>query len=261
MNRYDPDLIAALAAGSLDPTEAAALEAQIAADPRASAELAAHRIALDAIHRSPTPLLSAAERTELRRAVAAALHLEAAAAPAAAPERRRVAWRPLAVAAALAALVVAVPLFGLLSVGDDQATMTTMALATTSPGDATSATMEAAGGTPPNLAAEGSTADDATLSAAPPDVDPATARFLGEADKALQDLLADPAPLFAASPGALAACGAQARVLLESAEPSAVLLPLNGGEVVIWFLSDDGVSVHRLATFDPATCQLLAVYP
>ena len=76
MAKYDPDRIAALAAGSLDPAEAAALEAEIAADPRAAAELAAQRLALDAIRRAPAPVLSADERTELRRAVAAALHLE-----------------------------------------------------------------------------------------------------------------------------------------------------------------------------------------
>ena len=76
MSKYDPDRIAALAAGSLDPAEAAAFEAEIAADPRATAELAAQRLALGAIRRSPAPVLSADERAELRRAVAAALHLE-----------------------------------------------------------------------------------------------------------------------------------------------------------------------------------------
>ena len=134
MAKYDPDRIAALAAGALDPAEAAVLEAEIAADPRAAAELAAQRLALEAIHRAPAPLLSAAERTDLRRAVAAALHLEDSAQPAAAAlaSRRRVPWRPLAVAAAaLTALVAAVPLFGLLSVGDDEASQTTIALSAT----------------------------------------------------------------------------------------------------------------------------------
>jgi len=98
MSRYDPDRIAALAAGSLDPAEAAAFEAEIAADPRATAELVAQRLALGAIRRAPAPVLSADERAELRRAVAAALHLEESPrlVTAAASPRRRVPWRPLA---------------------------------------------------------------------------------------------------------------------------------------------------------------------
>ncbi len=128
MAKYDPDRIAALAAGLLEPAEAAALEKEIAADPRAAAELAAQRLALEALRRAPAPVLSAEERTELRRAVAAALNLEEAPAAAVVSSRRRVPWRPLAVAAAALAVVAAVvPLVGLLSVGDDQTAMTSQA--------------------------------------------------------------------------------------------------------------------------------------
>jgi len=37
MRRHDPEIIAALAEGSLDPAEAARLEREITADPRATA--------------------------------------------------------------------------------------------------------------------------------------------------------------------------------------------------------------------------------
>jgi anti-sigma factor RsiW len=66
MSRYDLDTIAALAEGRLDPERARELERGIAADPVASAELAAHRTALTAAGTAPSPTLSTDERTMLR---------------------------------------------------------------------------------------------------------------------------------------------------------------------------------------------------
>lgn len=271
MAKYDPDRIAALAAGSLDPAEAAVLEAEIAADPRAAADLAAQRLALEAIHRAPAPLLSTTERTELRRAVAAALHLDDSAEPAAATlaSRRRVPWRPLAVAAAaLTALVAAVPLFGLLSVGGDEAAQTTIALsATTESQDFSIAGADA----PSNLGAEGGPGDatmleTATTAAATTTAPPATlqTREMSEADKTVQELVADPALLFAPSTdGDAAPCLDEARLLLRDTDPVGLhLTPAQGGrDLVVWFLSSDGATVADLMAFDPATCELLAVYP
>jgi hypothetical protein len=271
MTKYDPDRLAALAAGSLDPAEAAALEAEIAADPRASAELAAQRLALDAVRRAPAPVLSADERTELRQAVAAALHLKDAEQPAAAlTARRRLPWRPLAVAAvALAALVAAVPLFGLLSAGDDQSTMTTVALAVTTEARGETAV------TPENddltNAGAGITPSEGTLltgttSAATTTTAFGTAsyeeRARADADQAVTDLLADPALLFAPGPTAEPVpCGDEARILLKNGEPTGLRLDSYGIDLAIWFLSADGASVQRLVALAPATCEFLAAYP
>lgn len=131
MHRYDPEIIAALADGSLDPTRAAELEVQIAADPAASAELAQQRAALSAIHSVAHPRLTDDERTMLRASIARQLHLETAPVVQGAP-RRKVAWGALGVAAAtLVALVAAVPIAGLLTTGGDDGGDLTLAEAVT----------------------------------------------------------------------------------------------------------------------------------
>ena len=265
MTDYDQDRIADLVSGSLDPAEAAALEAEIARDPRAAAELAAQRFARDALRATPAPVLSADERAELHRAVAAALHLDESPQPVATTTRRRVPWRPLAVAAAtLAALVVAVPLFGLLSVGDNEAAMTTIALeATTEARDTAVAT---AGDEAENFGAQSEEADGmlgaaTTTAAATTTLVTPLAREMTDADKAVADLIADPALLFEAAPAAAVPCGEEARLLLHSASPTGVLLPPEAGGLAAWFLSSDGETVQRLLLFDPATCQFLAAHP
>jgi hypothetical protein len=259
MRKYDPDRIAALAAGSLDPAEAAAFEAEIAADPRAAAELAAQRLALGTIRRAPAPVLSADERTELRRAVAAALHLDESPALTAAPAstRRRMPWRPLAVAAtALAALVAAVPLFGLLSVGDNESAGTTAAVAAT-----TTLSADAAEAGEYNLTGEDSSPEATTLGGTIAELDSPQARAFGQADKAVADLIADPRLLFAPPPTGLVPCLDEARILLQAADPSGVRLTLESGEFAVWFLSDDGITAHRLVALEPVTCEFLAAYP
>jgi hypothetical protein len=124
MPRYDPDLIAALAEGRLDPEEAATLEREITADPIAAAELAAHRLVLETIGATEAPRMTMAERSTLRESVSSALgvtaaeHTETASTP-----TRRVPWGSLGfAAAALAGLVAIVPVVGLLSTGGDDAT-------------------------------------------------------------------------------------------------------------------------------------------
>jgi hypothetical protein len=264
MAKYDPDRLAALAAGSLDPAEAAAFEAEIAADPRAAAELAAQRLALDAIRRAPAPVLSAAERTDLRRAVAAALHLEDSPEPSAVvAARRRLPWRPLAVAAAaLAALVAAVPLFGLLSTGDDEATMTTIALAaTTMARDGSVATSGDGGLEGFGVESGGTTSAATTLGATAPEFTSSEERALNEAGKAVADLIADPALLFGSAPAGTIPCRDEARILLEAGDPTGRRLYWDGDQLAVWFLSADGATVQRLVAFRPATCEFLAAYP
>jgi hypothetical protein len=256
MTRYDPDQIAALAAGQLEPAEAAALEREIAADPRSVAELAAQRLALEALHRSPAPVLSAEESTTLRRNVATALNLEEGAVARTVTSSRRVPWRSIAVAAAaLAVIAVVVPLVGLLSVGGDQAAMTTTADA-----DITARNQAAETGAPlattPAGAEDQAGADDLAgglLSAE---------GFTADAATALEDLVDDPAALIAAAEDDLTTCAAEAADLLGTeSQRAAAALPLEAGEVIVWFVSPDGNSVTRLAIFDPAGCTLLATRP
>jgi hypothetical protein len=264
MAKYDPDRIAALAAGSLDPAEAATLEAEIATDPRAAAELAAQRLALDAIRRAPAPVLSAVERTQLRRAVAAALHLEDSPEPTAVvAARRRLPWRPLAVAAAaLVALVAAVPLFGLLSAGDDEAAMTTIALSATTLARDESLATSGADGLESFSAESGDTTWAATtLGATASGITSSQERVLDEADKAVAGLIADPALLFVPAPTGTVPCGDEARILLEANNPTGVRLDQDGDQLAVWFLSADGATVQRLVAFRPATCEFLAAYP
>lgn len=253
MARYDPDRIAALAAGQLRPDEAVALEREIAGDPRASAELAAQRLALDAFHLSPAPVLSAEERTDLRRAVAAALNLEESAVTRAVPVQRRLPWRPIAVAAAALAVIAGiVPLVGLLSVGGEQAAMTTTAEATLA------ARNGAEESTPDAALTTGDTesyADDGdstvgVLSTGVPSP---------EAARAIEALLADPAALVASAEEGLATCAAEAAALLgEGQTLSGAPLHLESGEAVAWFSSPGGSSLESLAIFDAADCTLLA---
>jgi len=117
MPRYDPDVIAALAEGRLDPKEAATVEREIAADPVAATQLAELRIALEAAAEADRPELTVAERSDMRAAVADALGI---ATPEAVAEAlpRRIPWSSLGIAAAaLAGLIAVVPVVGLLSTG------------------------------------------------------------------------------------------------------------------------------------------------
>lgn len=115
MPRHDPDAIAALAEGRLDPEEAATLEREIAADPIAATQLAELRIALEAAAEAVRPELTVSERSDLRAAVADALGITTPDAVAqTAPGR--VPWGSLGIAAAaLAGLIAVVPVVGLLS--------------------------------------------------------------------------------------------------------------------------------------------------
>ena len=170
MPRHDPDIIAALAEGRLDPDEAAALEREISTDPIASAELAVHRIALAAAADAPKPSMSMTERSELRDAVADALGIgdeEPAVDP---TTERRVPWASLGIAVAtLAGLIAIVPIAGLLSTGgaDDAASLELGALAPTSTAAAAAdAEMRAAPATEEMAAVGEADLDDALTSGA-----------------------------------------------------------------------------------------------
>lgn len=177
MHRFDAETIAALAEGTLDPEEARELEAQIAADPVATAELEAHRAALAAIEAAPAIHLTQAERSSLRATVAEAAgfspgHMAPAEPGGDAPQRvgfktqrtRPIPWPAMAVAgAALLTLVAIVPIAGLLTTqGSDDATASATApLPESSPTtiavDQASGGADTSDGTSPPAAAAGDT--------------------------------------------------------------------------------------------------------
>ncbi|MCB2223413.1 MAG: hypothetical protein KQH83_04470 [Actinobacteria bacterium] len=130
MHSHDHDLIAALAEGILAEGLAASAEAEIAACPECSADLASQRAALGALAGLPAAALTAEESAGLRASVAGALSLPAVPSPAAPASRRPTRWAALAFAAGLAGVVMAVPVLGLmLADGSDDAAGTTSAVA------------------------------------------------------------------------------------------------------------------------------------
>lgn len=138
MHKHDDALITALAEGTIESGSAAAAEAEVAGCARCSAELDAQRSALAALSVLPAASLSDEERSRLRSSVAHALGL-----PTAAPEPRRervrrpVPWGAIAVAGlALGAVMVAVPMAGLLNTADDGAATLEMAATTSAASEA-----------------------------------------------------------------------------------------------------------------------------
>lgn len=270
MRRFDPDTIAALAEGRLAPSDAAALEAAIAADPKAAAELARQRLALTALRGALRPSLTASERSLLRCAVASALGVEdgamagertVAATEAGVrlipPRPRRVPWGAIGIAAAsLAALVLAVPAADLLSFGgDDSAAGTTVAEASIAVAAEETDAVERTGETTSGAAlpeadmqvseagatTSTTTAAEATTTAAIPtsSIDPLQAALIDE----LLALRSDPDRLATFTAAALpdAACSEEAGALLVDTEFGHFEYPLteeNGGDTgyVVYFV-------------------------
>jgi hypothetical protein len=116
MHRHD-ELIAALADGSIDPERVAEAEAMVKSDPEAAALLRLHRDALDAVAGAGPALMTTAERSLVRGAVADALGVEDGV-PAVAAAGRGVRWNSLLTAAvAVAAFLAFMPLAGMLTPG------------------------------------------------------------------------------------------------------------------------------------------------
>jgi hypothetical protein len=116
MHRHE-ELIAALADGSIDPERVAEVEAVVRSDTEAAALLRSHQAALDAVAGAGPALMTAAERTSVRAAVAEALGVEGGV-PAIAETATPVRWRSFATAAvAVAAFIAFMPLAGMLTPG------------------------------------------------------------------------------------------------------------------------------------------------
>jgi len=121
---------AALTEGILAEELASAAEAQINACPECSADLAAQRLALNALRESPPAAMTPSEAANLRDAVAGAIGLAGVAVPRAATRSRRSPWPAIAIAAGLAGIITIVPVMGLInSASDDTATTESVATA------------------------------------------------------------------------------------------------------------------------------------
>ncbi len=272
MPRYDPELIAALAEGSLEPDEARRVESELAEDPDALAALEVQRQAIEAARTAPTPSLSDSESTHLRAAVAEALGL--ARDPEPVSEPRRISWSALATAGvALAALLAVVPVIGLLNTdGDDARTADAVSLEDTAETEAAAdaapegsersiAADEQDGAEAPAFEAPATTVSAETL----PTPVPTTAG--GEAlDLAadLEILGADPEALARSSESATdeTPCYEQAAAALGARDLSWFQLEDEESEVgfVVYTAFADG-EPPRMIAFHPADCSVAASLP
>ena len=274
MPRFDLDTIAALAEGRLDPERARELERGIAADPVASAELAAHRTALAAARTAPAPTLSADEQATLHASIASALGLDEPAAAQASSAPRRVPWMAISLAAAaLVALVSIAPLADLLSTGSDTAAATTLgALELTTTPPQADASVAITGGESPNVGFESATTTAAGTTTIAGDTvrsslgDPAVReRVVDEFD------LAKSTGAGPAEPDDETLCLAEGRAYLEEANGQASLEA--GAQFTLSFETEDGATIVVFYTvaedgsldlaggFDQADCALLVTYP
>jgi len=119
MNRYDDELIAGLAEGTLTPAEIVAAEAVVAANPEAAAALTAHRVALATTRSAEQPSLTDGERMAMRAGVASAIGIDMATGTITTRPRRTISWAAVAMsAAAVFAVVTFAPMLNRMG-GDD----------------------------------------------------------------------------------------------------------------------------------------------
>jgi len=261
MPSYDPDLIAALAEGSLDPEMAAAAERRIASNPSAAAELAAQRAALAAWRDAEPALLTAAESLRLRDAVAAALHLDSESAVLSI-RRRRTPWTTIAVAAATvvaAAVLLPLALFS----SDDARNLDSLAGETADyssvsvreeaedGGDLLGAMVPAADETAPQESGLSATTTEGWA-------DAENSRLWS--DLAAR-LYADPVVLFAKADPDLDTCRPEAVALLGEFSVSSAEILTASGMVIVWFTSVDDTEMDSLIIFDPTDCTVHAQHP
>lgn len=277
MPRFNLDTIAALAEGRLDPERARELERGIAADPVASAELAAHRTALAAARTAPSPTLSDDERSTLHASIASALGLEEPGAAQASTTPRRVPWAAISLAAAaLVALVSIAPLADLLSTGSDTAAATTLGAL-----ELTTTTAQADA----SIAVTGGESSDANL----PGFESATTTAAGTTTMAgdtVRSSLGDPAVrervvdefdlakstgTGPAEPDDETPCVAEGRAYLEEANGQAsleagALFALSfetedGAAIVVFYTVAEDGSLDLAVGYTQADCALLVTYP
>jgi len=108
MHEHDPDLIMALAEGTLDASDVPSAEAEIAACAECSEDLELQRLALGALEAAPPVAMTEMESSRMRRTLRHELGLVPAA-KAAKPQRR---WFPIGALASAAALLLALVVVG-----------------------------------------------------------------------------------------------------------------------------------------------------
>jgi hypothetical protein len=260
MPDFDHDLIAALAEGRLDPSEAAAAERVIAADGEATAALAQHRQALAAMRAAPPATLTDGERERVQMAVAEAIGFDRTTASAA--SGRRAPWGAITVAAAtLAALVAVVPIAGLLTSDQPDSSAVSLGIAEV---DA-SRTAEDAGAEP--MAGVDSTiqaTDGMSTTPASGDLEGAPAAPDTDVDEALTALAEDPvgSRYQATSPTAETACADEASDQIDASPDALEFIEMTIGDrqVLVFFTIVDG-AVDDAAAYAPADCELLGTLP
>lgn len=263
MHEHDTDLVAALAEGTLDGTEATAAEAAIAACPRCAADLAAQRTAVEATGSLGTARLTDAERTDLRASIASAVGLDLHPAPVESPTKRRrgIPWPSVAVAAlSVLAVVAVVPLIGTLTTSGSDDAASSVELALTSSTVAEEQELDAAADDQAGGDADGerelaaaTEAPTTTLAATAESGDTFTAAAtLDEIVEAADELLelAEPAPG--------RACGDAAADLFDDfADVSVAPVPLGDGEGRAYLVSPDGETVEGLVVFAADGCDVV----
>jgi hypothetical protein len=121
MHSHNHDLIAALAEGLLAGDLIASAEAELASCEECTAELAAQRIAVEALSSIKPAAMTATESAGVREGVSAALGLAEDAARPQIRRTRRSPWPAIAFAAGLAGVLAVVPMLGLITTGSDDA--------------------------------------------------------------------------------------------------------------------------------------------
>jgi hypothetical protein len=271
MHEHDPDLVAALAEGSLSPADARTAETEIVACPRCAADLSSQRTAIEALRSLPGLHLAETERTNLRAAVADAINLDLEADPAPRArqrQRRSIPWPSVAVAAlSVLAVVAIVPLVGTLTTsgsGDDAASVE-LALTTTVTETKTAPAEEA-----PRAAEEALPADGSSLTqeaTAPPleaaadssaEAGGAPVERVGETD--LRALLDEPADLLASAEDLPGPCDeVVAREFFEDLD-AVLVTPVPELGAIAYLVTADGASIDRIVVLDPDTCEALASF-
>ncbi|MEX1208192.1 MAG: hypothetical protein WEE36_06205 [Acidimicrobiia bacterium] len=262
MPEFDHDLIAALAEGRLDPSEAAAAERVIAADGEATAALTQHRRALAAMRAASPATLTDGERNRVQMAVAEAIGLDRAPAPPA--SGRRAPWGAIGVAAVtLAALVAVVPIAGLLT--SDQPDSSAVSLGIAEVDRSSARTAEDAGAEP--MAGVDSTVqatDGMSTTPANGDFEGAPAAPDADVEEALTSLADDPAggKERATAPTAETACAAEASDQIDASPDALEFIEMTIGDrqVLVFFTIVDG-ALDGAAAYSPADCELLGTLP
>jgi hypothetical protein len=260
MPEFDHDLIAALAEGRLDPSEAAAAERVIAADGEATAALAQHRRALAAMRAAPPVTLTDGERERVHMAVAEAIGFDRTPAPAA--SGRRAPWGAITVAAAtLAALVAVVPIAGLLTSDQPDSSAVSLGIAEV---DASRTAED--GGAEPMAGVDSTVQATDGMSTAPAsgDFEGVPAAPDADVDEALTALADDPAGsrYRATSPTAETACAAEASDQIDAAPDALEFIEMTIGDrqVLVFFTIVNG-ALDGAAAYSPADCELLGTFP